>query len=120
MSKRIAAFELWVNGKKSRDNSNYRSREIGTSSRRHASYMTSEVGKLVIVGQSQHTPTCIMRRGNRRQGQPGQTNKDVDVEHNEVARIGLSGCSKEDTGQELSAATHHVRPSNGWKPTTTT
>ena len=53
--------------------------------------MTSEVGKLVIVGQSQHTPTCIMRRENRRQGQPGQTNKDVDVEHNEVARTGIIG-----------------------------
>ena len=38
----------------------------------------------------------------------------MDGEHNRVVRVWLCGGNKEDTRQELLAATHYIRPSNGW------
>ena len=46
--------------------------------------------------------------------QPGQTKNDVDREYNSLVRTGLCGGDKEGTGQELLAATHCIRSSNGW------
>ena len=38
----------------------------------------------------------------------------MDGERNRVVRVWLCGGNKEGTGQELLAATHYIRPSNGW------
>ena len=38
----------------------------------------------------------------------------MDGEHNRVVRVWLYGGNKEGTRQELLAATHYIRPSNGW------
>ena len=38
----------------------------------------------------------------------------MDGEHNRVVRVWLCGGNKEGTRQELLAATHYIRPSNGW------
>ena len=43
----------------------------------------------------------------------------MDGEHNRVVRVWLCGGNKEGTRQELLAATHCIRPSNGWNLTTT-
>ena len=58
-------------------------------------------------------PTSILRRENRRQAQPGQTKNDVDGKHNIAVRIGLCGDDKEGKREELLAANHCIRPSNG-------
>ena len=42
----------------------------------------------------------------------------MDGEHDRVVRVSLCGGNKEDTRQELLAATHYIRPSNGWNLTT--
>ena len=55
----------------------------------------------------------------RRQAQPGQTNNYVDGD-NRVVRMDLCSRNKEGTRQELLAATHCMRLSNGWNMTTTT
>ena len=65
--------------------------------------------------QAQHTPTCIIRRENRRQAHPGQTNNYVGREHfYRVVRIRLCGGNKEGTRQLPLAATDCIRPNNGW------
>ncbi len=38
----------------------------------------------------------------------------MDGEHDRVVRVGLCGGNKEGTRQELLAAPHYIRPSNGW------
>ena len=38
----------------------------------------------------------------------------MDGEHNRVVRVWLCGGNKEGTRQELLAATHCIRPSDGW------
>ena len=42
------------------------------------------------------------------------TDPAMDGEHNSVVRVWLCGGNKEGTRQELLAATHYIRPSNGW------
>ena len=44
----------------------------------------------------------------------------MDGQYNRVVRIGLRGGNEEGTRQELLAATHCIRPSNGWNLTTAT
>ena len=69
--------------------------------------------------QAHHTPTCNIRRENRRQAQQGQIKYYVDGEQNRVVLIWLCGSNKESKRQELVAATHCIRPSDGWNLTTT-
>ena len=79
-----------------------------------------EIGLLWPHHQAQHTPTFIIRRENRRNAQSGLSNNDVDGEYNRVVRIWLHVEATRKARQELLAATHCTRPSNGWNPTTKT